>query len=501
MKAVLLVAVREIRQILATRGFWVMLLIVPVALAASIVASTLMAPQPTVAYTLVDASGRFDKRIQQRLEIEHQRDVLRALSSYVERWKLGGVAPGEPWAQPGAWMADGAVQRFVAEGGVAAAERRIAPHVPREAPPFKAPARDFVRIPPPHGASAGQGAAAFGAAVADPLKGDVETPEGKRPFALAVYIPKDFGTSPTAVVQMWTSGRYPAGLIEPIRAELTSALRLQALQAGGLSPLAAAQVETLVAPVRVAEPPAGKGRGPIVTKSFVPLALVYLLLITAITTGSMMLQGVVEERSNKLLESVLACVRPTQLMQGKLLGLGAVGLGIIAVWAGCAVAAAFSSNGFVADVLRPSIEAIEGPWIVLAMLFYFLAGYLVLAMLFLAIGSLSDSMQDAQSYLMPVLLLVMIPVMIMMQASLRSPDALITQILSWIPLYTPFAMLARLGTGVSLVEVIGTTIVLLAFVALELVLLGRLFQASLLSTGQPVSIGAFTRLLLQAPEK
>jgi ABC-2 type transport system permease protein len=115
-------------------------------------------------------------------------------------------------------------------------------------------------------------------------------------------------------------------------------------------------------------------------------------------------------------------------------------------------------------------------------------------MIFLAIGSVSDSIQDAQSYLSPVLMLVMIPVIIMMQAALRGPDELIVQVLSWIPFYTPFAMLARLGTGVSLPEIVGTSLLLLAFMALELVFLGRLFRASLLGAGKPAWSEIFAKI-------
>ena len=217
-------------------------------------------------------------------------------------------------------------------------------------------------------------------------------------------------------------------------------------------------------------------------------------MITAITTGSMMLQGLVEERSNKLLESVLACIRPAQLMNGKLLGLGGVGLGIIVVWAGCAIAGAFYSTGAMSDMLRTSFEALDEPWIGAAMIFYFFAGYLILSMTFLAIGSLSDSMQDAQSYLMPVLVVFMFPVLFMMQASLSTPDSLYIKVLSWIPIYTPFAMLARLGTNVSWGEVLGTGVLLAGFVYLQLVLLGRLFESSVLSAGKPVWRELFAQL-------
>ncbi len=219
------------------------------------------------------------------------------------------------------------------------------------------------------------------------------------------------------------------------------------------------------------------------------------------TTGSMMLQGLIEERSNKLIESVLACIRPADLMYGKLIGLGGVGLCIVTVWGGCAVGAAFLAQGVVSDLLRPSLAALDNPLIVLALIFYFLSGYLVMSMLFLAIGSLSDSMQDAQSYLAPVMLLMMMPVIFLIQATLRSPDSVLVQVLSWIPLYTPFSMLARLGTGVPLPEMLGTGALLVAFIGLELLLLGRLFRASLLSAGQPTRAELFARMMLKSADR
>ena len=136
-------------------------------------------------------------------------------------------------------------------------------------------------------------------------------------------------------------------------------------------------------------------------------------------------------------------------------------------------------------MLKPSLAALDDPLLIAAMIVYFLAGYVVLAMLFLAIGALSESMQDVQSYLTPAILLVMIPVMIVMQAALSGPDQPIVRILSWIPLYTPFAMLARLGSGVAAWEIAGTIALLAVFIWLELQLLGRIFRASLLNDGKP----------------
>ena len=499
MRDVLLVAAREFRQIVATRGFWIMLLIVPLAIGASIFASARLAPTSSVAFAVVDHSGRFADRLEERLDRDYQRQVLRELSTYVERHKLVSVDPDAPWARRGSWLVDGEVERFTAQGGVDAALNRLRPALPEDAAEFEAPDRPYHRIEVPANVPADQGHAAFGEALAPVLKDDVQTPDGEMPLALGIYIPQNFG-APGVAAQVWTNGRPNAGLLNVVNDELTAGLRLDALQASGLSADAATRIQTLGAPIAVTEPPVGEERGFFATASIIPVALMYLLLITAVTTGSMMLQGVVEERSNKLLESVLACVRPAALMNGKLVGLGGVGLGIIMVWIGCAAVAALSSSGGFADMLRTSVEALDQPWMWAAMIFYFLAGYLILSMIFLAIGALSDSMQDAQAYLGPVLIVVMLPLMIMMQSSLQDPDGLITQVLSWIPIYTPFAMLTRLGTGVSLVEVLGTTALLVAFIALELLVLGRLFQASVLNAGKPGWRGVLAMVRLKPTE-
>jgi ABC-2 type transport system permease protein len=186
-------------------------------------------------------------------------------------------------------------------------------------------------------------------------------------------------------------------------------------------------------------------------------------------------------------------------MYGKLIGLGAVGLTIAGVWTACAVGAALMAPGFMADVLKPSLQALGDPLVIGAMAFFFLGGYLVISMLFLGIGSLSDSMQDAQSYLTPVIMAIMLPVVFIIQATIRTPDAPLVHILSWIPVYTPFAMLARLGTGVPLVELLGSAAVLVVFLVVEVALLGRLFRASLLAAGQPSRAELLARLTTRSP--
>jgi ABC-2 type transport system permease protein len=480
MNRILLVARRDFLQILSTRAFKVTLLIVPLMLALVAGATTLLRPPSTVAYVMADAGGGFAPVIEHRLMLDYQRQVLRDLSGYAARSNL--PQPGDGWAD------DAAVERFIASGGADGALRRM--HPPAGATAFTPAPPPYLRVPVPAEVPVDRGAEAFGRAIAPYLASDIETPQGKRPLAVAVYVPA------RGPPRLWTDGRGGNALIDMIQQERTLQARLALLTANGVPSAAAARIESLQAPMAVNAPPAGGGRSQMMVRSLVPLVLAYLLLMASLITGGMMLQGVIEERSNRLLEAILACVEPRELMYGKLIGLGAVGLTIIAAWIGCALLAAFAIEGAAADFLRPSLAALNQPWMIFVMAFYFFCGYLMLAMLYLTIGSLSNSMQDAQAYLMPVTMAVLLPVMLMVNALIQNPSGWLPRAMSWIPLYTPFAMLARLGSGVTTVEILGTGLLLVIFVTLELILLGRVFRASLLSTGQPPKLGAFVRLML-----
>jgi ABC-2 type transport system permease protein len=497
MNPILLVAMRDYCQIAATRSFRITLLFLPLIFALSFMAQSFLRPPATSAYVLVDANGAYGAQIDRRVELDYQRQVLSDLAAYSHRWNVSTADQKAMWAARQGWYSNAQVAAFVAAGGADAALRRIKPLLPADASAFAPAARPFVKVAPPPDVPADRGAGRFGAAMAPYLHGNLTATSGKLPLALAIYIPSDFGW-PGVPLRLWTTGLANAALIDSVRDELTQALKLRAFRARGLSVADTAQIEAMVVPLDVAQPPSGTGRGQMMVRSLVPLALTYLLLITAFITGGMMLQGIIEERSNRLLESVLACIRPNQLMFGKLLGLGAIGLTVMAVWVGCALGAAYFQQGFIADYLRPSLAMLQ-PWMVAAMMFYFIAGYLIVSMAFMAIGSVSNSMQDAQAYLMPVMMTLMLPVILMMGSIFSNPGGALPRVMSWIPIYTPFTMLMRLGNGVSLAELLGTGALLIVFVAVELFALGRVFQASLLNTGQPPKLSALFKLMFQQP--
>jgi ABC-2 type transport system permease protein len=492
MNRILLVARREYRQVTATRGFWMLMLVVPLAIGVSILGAAYINPPRTAAYVVVDPVGRIAAAIDGRVGDDHERETMAALSAFAARWSADRAAPALP-----AGTSDAEAEAFRVQGGVKAALAALAGRLKPGAPAFVPPPPRFVRIAPPPGVPVSAGPDAFGTALAGRMQGEVATPAGPRSLALGLWVPADFGPDHPAV-RIWSNRPGNRELAEIVRGALGRDLRLSALRNLGVGAPAVERIDALAPAVNLAEPTAGHGRDRVILSSLLPLALVYLLLVASMTTGSMMLQGVIEERSNKLIESVLACLRPDELMQGKLLGLGGVGLTIVAVWVSCAVAAALATQGAVADLLRPSLQSLDQPWMAPALIFYFVSGYLIISAVFLAIGSMSDSMQDAQAYLMPVLMVIMMPVVLMIDSVVINPDSPAARIMTWIPFYTPFAMLARLGGGVPLGEAIGSGVVLVAFIWLEMIVLGRIFRASVLSTGQRPPLSALVRLIAHA---
>jgi ABC-type Na+ efflux pump permease subunit len=196
---------------------------------------------------------------------------------------------------------------------------------------------------------------------------------------------------------------------------------------------------------------------------------------------------------------VLACVTPDELLYGKLLGVLGVTAFTLLVWIGFAIGAAFAFQGAIADFVRPALSSVESPWVVLVLIYEFVAGYLCFALLYLAVGSISDNMRDAQGYLSPMIFAITVPAVLLIGAVLRDPDGLLPRVLTWIPFYSPFAVMARLGGGMSAWEIVGSGLLLAGFVALEFFALGRLFRASLLQAGGKVRFRDLPALIRTRP--
>ncbi len=479
---ILLVAAREFRQIAATRSFWLTLLILPLALAIGPLASRITGRSNVETVMLVDQTGGgAAAAIRQRIETDEQRYVLIALSRFVKRRDLQRAAPDAIWARNARWFSDTDVQAFTAAGGQKAALAKIAAVAPDDAKSFEAPEPDYRIVDTP--AAVATASATTIDAQLEPLLRPADK-SGRKPIDYVVLIPRDFGTSP--VVRLWANGQPRASFVATLQAVLTGELRTRFLQANAVAPTIATATNGVFPAISVTTPPEGSGRERVIIRSILPLAVAYILMMSLMLSGSWMLQGAIEERSNKLIETVLACVTPNELMYGKLVGTVAIGLAMVVTWVACGLFAAYATQGAIADLIKPALEPVSSFNIIATIIFFFVAGYLMVSMIFLVIGVMSESMRDAQGFLTPVMLLILVPFTILLQAILAGKGGILVEAMTWIPLYTPFAVLARLGSGIPMWQVLGSGAVLVLFIIVEIILLGRIFRANLLGgSGRP----------------
>ena len=490
---ILLVAIREFRQIASMRSFWITLLILPAALAIGPIAQKLLGDSDTERMMLIDADGREATAIRQRIELDHERRVLGALSRYAQRNHLERADRSAPWTVHDRVYSDAEVAAFVGNGGEKAALAAMARVAALDTPAFDSPEPNFEIVDAPPGI-ANADPRALDARIKPLLKDEDHDEKLGKPIDYAVHIPSDFGpTRPD--IRIWSSDQPGQRFLATVQTVLTQDLRARYLAANGIGDAQVVTLGSLGPAIAVSTPPPGGGRERVFVRSIVPLLAAYILLMSLLMSGQWMLQGLVEERSNKLIETVLACISSDELLFGKLLGTVAVGLTMVVVWVCFAAGAAFATQGAIAEFLRPALAPLTSPGIVVAMIYFFVAGYLMMSMIFLAIGAMSDSLRDAQSYLTPVLLVIAMPFAILAQAILQDKGGIGITIMTWLPIYTPFTMLARLGVGVPAWEIIATGLTLALFVGVEFVLLGRVFRASLLAAGQKPSLASIGRLM------
>ena len=158
------------------------------------------------------------------------------------------------------------------------------------------------------------------------------------------------------------------------------------------------------------------------------------------------MRSVIEEKSTRIIEILIASVRPFHLLAGKILGVAGVALTQYLIWTVVgALLAAY--GGLMADLVRPgaSLPTLRLPAALLIYsVVFFLAGYLLYASLYAAIGSMVSSEQDAQQIQLPVTLMIVIS-LLLFKVILRSPNSPLAVTLSLIPFLSPILMVLRIA--------------------------------------------------------
>ncbi len=236
--------------------------------------------------------------------------------------------------------------------------------------------------------------------------------------------------------------------------------------------------------------------------------------------GVQVMRGVIEEKTNRIIEVVISSVKPFQLMLGKIVGIAMVGLTQFILWIILTTAIIFTANQFIPDNLKkqmnqaqqmeefvPEVEEkqkkdastkniiqelnenlqqISFSLIFFSFLFYFLGGYLLYGALFAAIGAAVDSEADTQQFMLPITVPLVLA-FVLAQFVIANPDGALAFWLSIIPFTSPIIMMVRIPFGIDPYELALSMGVLVASFVFITWLAGRIYRIGILMYGKKPS--------------
>ncbi len=217
----------------------------------------------------------------------------------------------------------------------------------------------------------------------------------------------------------------------------------------------------------------------------VPFVLMILMFLVLMMVANPLMQGVVEEKMQRVAEVLLGSVAPFPLMLGKLLGMTAVSLTIVSVYV---VGAVWGAHHFGFGEYIPSAHILV--WF---FIFQILAA-LMYGSLFIAIGAACTDMKETQNLLLPVMLICCLPLFMMVQV-IREPNSPVVTALSFFPFATPMLMIARQSVppGVSAWEPVAGVAIVIAATLLCVWAAGRIFRVGLLMQGKGANLAEMVR--------
>ncbi len=211
----------------------------------------------------------------------------------------------------------------------------------------------------------------------------------------------------------------------------------------------------------------------------IPMAFMMLLWIAVFTSSQHLMMSTIEEKSNRVMEVLLSAVSPFELMAGKIIGHGCVGLLIMSIYSGLAVIS------LVSLAMMNLINLSD-----LAYLFvFFIMAYFMIASIMAAVGSAVTDIREANTLIMPVMIVVMIPLMLWPAIS-QSPNGTLATVCSYVPPAIPFVMILRIASdeGVRPLWEIPLTIVWGFACVLGMVwMAAKVFRVGVLMYGKPPS--------------
>ena len=239
----------------------------------------------------------------------------------------------------------------------------------------------------------------------------------------------------------------------------------------------------------------------------------FLIYMFIFIYGGQIMQSVLDEKTSRIVEVIVSSVRPFQLMMGKVLGIGAVGVTQLLIWValmttlttvgfsvfGPSAAADMAGSQMPAEAaveltstqeqianIQNLLDSVPIVTIVVSFIFYYLGAYFLYGAMYAAIGSAVDSLQDAQQFMFPIMIPLIISI-VSLSMVIQNPDSQLSFWLSMIPFTSPVVMMGRIPFGVPLWELLLSMTLLIAGFVFMIWVAGRIYRVGILMYGVKVN--------------
>ncbi len=225
--------------------------------------------------------------------------------------------------------------------------------------------------------------------------------------------------------------------------------------------------------------------------------MVLIIYMTVLMYGIYVMRGVLEEKSSHIVEIIISAVKPFELMLGKILGIGAVGLTQMLLWS--VMGFALSAPAVLTAVGLSGVEMPSLPASLLAaFVIYFVLGFLLYGTLYAGIGAAFDTEQDAQNFQMMVTMLLVVPLVLLVQI-MNEPDGTLSVVLSLFPFFTPILMFLRMTlTQVPLWQVATSVVLMVGAIIAMAWLVGKVYRVGILMHGSKPKLKDLIRWVREA---
>ncbi len=319
-------------------------------------------------------------------------------------------------------------------------------------------------------------------------------------------------------IQILSQKKPGLNLINDIENQMQTILQTQRLLAAGIDTAVLNQAVAQLSITAKHISDEGEKNTSIGATAIIGFVTSFLIYMALFIYGAQVMRGVIEEKSNRIIEVIVSSVKPFQLMLGKILGIGAVGLTQFLLWiilsTSLSTGASFilvNDGGNIKDKITQksvtknaentvnelpdnpinnvikAIDTLDFVYIISCFLFYFIGGYLIYSALFAAVGSAVDNETETQQFMLPITLPLIFTFIIGMNVIINNPDSSLAFWLSIIPFTSPIAMMIRIPFGVPNWQLALSVVLLVAGFVFTTWVASRIYRVGILMYGKKVS--------------